>query len=244
MSEPVPSSVHLGPLRLGSLVLDFPVVQAALSGHSDRPMRVLARRHGAPYTVHEVMLERFVREVGTRPRSRRQLGVSDDEHPIGAQLMGSEPSAFAPAALRLVRSGFDVIDINFGCPVRKVVSKGAGAGILNDIPKMVRMTEALVKATRKPVTVKTRLGWDNDHKEIVDITERLQDVGIEAITIHGRTRIQRPREAADWTLIGEVANNPRTRIPVFGNGDVFSPETALAFKDKYGVDGIMIGRGA
>ena len=138
----------------------------------------------------------------------------------------------------------DIIDINYGCPVKKVADKGAGSGILNDIPKMVRMTEAVVKAVNRPVTVKTRLGYDNHMKDIVEIAERLQDVGIQAITIHGRTRVTRSSEPADWTLIGKVKNNPRIQIPIFGNGDIDSPEKALAYKNRYGVDGIMIGRAA
>lgn len=221
---------------------EFPLLLAPMEDVTDTSFRYICKSFGADVTYTEfISSEGLIRDA---EKSVRKLAFNDFERPIGIQIFGHNIDSMIKAAEYAEEADPDIIDINFGCPVRKVVSKGAGAGILNDIPKMVRMTEAVVKATRKPVTVKTRLGWDNDHKEIVDITERLQDVGIEAITIHGRTRVQRPREAADWTLIGDVANNPRTRIPVFGNGDVFSPETARAFKEKYGVDGIMIGRGS
>ncbi len=221
---------------------EFPLLLAPMEDVTDTSFRYICKSFGADVTYTEfISSEGLIRDA---EKSVRKLAFNNFERPIGIQIFGHNIDSMIKAAEYAEEADPDIIDINFGCPVRKVVSKGAGAGILNDIPKMVRMTEAVVKATRKPVTVKTRLGWDNDHKEIVDITERLQDVGIEAITIHGRTRVQRPREAADWALIGDVANNPRTRIPVFGNGDVFSPETARSFKDKYGVDGIMIGRGS
>ena len=248
MSEPVPSSVHLGPLRLGSLVLDFPVVQAALSGHSDRPMRVLARRHGAPYTVHEVMLERFVREVGTRPRSRRQLGVSDDEHPIGAQLMGSEPSAFAPAALRLVRSGFDVIDINFGCPVRKAMGGCRGGYHLGQPDVALEIVRAVRDAVPAsvPVTVKMRRGIDSGAKsrdEFFEILTGAFEAGVAAVTVHGRTVEQKYEGQSDWGFLREVKQVAGSRV-VLGSGDLFSAAACLRMIAETGVDGVSVARGA
>ena len=177
-------------------------------------------------------------------KSVKKLDFIEFERPIGIQIFGHDIDSMVKAAQYAERANPDLIDINYGCPVRKVVAKGAGSGIMNDIPKMVRMTEAVVNAVKLPVTVKTRLGYDDEHKEIVDIAERLQDIGIKAITIHGRTRTQRPRVPADWTLIGEVKNNQRMTIPVFGNGDVTSPETAKYFKGISGVDGLMIARGS
>ncbi len=176
-------------------------------------------------------------------KSVKKLDFSEFERPIGIQIFGHDIDSMVKAAQYAERANPDLIDINYGCPVRKVVAKGAGSGILNDIPKMVKMTEAVVKAVKLPVTIKTRLGYDDEHKEIVDIAERIQDTGIKAITIHGRTRTQRPRIPADWTLIGEVKNNPRMHIPVFGNGDVMDPVSAKKFKDNYGVDGLMVARG-
>ncbi|HOX77003.1 MAG TPA: tRNA-dihydrouridine synthase, partial [Bacteroidales bacterium] len=164
--------------------------------------------------------------------------------PIGIQIFGHDIESMVKAARYAEEANPDIIDINYGCPVKKVAGKGAGSGILNDIPKMVKMTEAVVRAVNKPVTVKTRLGYDNDRKEIVEIAERLQDVGIQAITIHGRTRVTRSSEPADWTLIGKVKENPAMHIPVFGNGDVFTPQAAKFFKETYHVDGLMIARGS
>ncbi len=177
-------------------------------------------------------------------KSVKKLDFDEFERPIGIQIFGHDINSMIQAAQYAERANPDLIDINYGCPVRKVVAKGAGSGIMNDIPKMVKMTEEVVKAVNLPVTVKTRLGYDDEHREIVEIAERLQDVGIKAITIHGRTRTQRPRVPADWTLIGEVKKNPRMQIPVFGNGDVINPESAKYFKDNYGVDGLMIARGS
>ena len=175
-------------------------------------------------------------------KSMMKLDIYEYERPIGIQIFGSDIDSMIQATKITEQTNPDIIDINYGCPVKKVACKGSGAGILQDIPKMVKMTAEIVKATHLPVTVKTRLGWDDDTKYIVEIAERLQDVGIEAISIHGRTRKQMYKGEADWTLIREVKNNPRMKIPVFGNGDIDTPEKALAYKKEYGVDGIMIGR--
>ena len=175
-------------------------------------------------------------------KSMMNLDIYEYERPIGIQIFGSDIDSMIQATKITEQTNPDIIDINYGCPVKKVACKGSGAGILQDIPKMVKMTAEIVKATHLPVTVKTRLGWDDDTKYIVEIAERLQDVGIEAISIHGRTRKQMYKGEADWTLIREVKNNPRIKIPVFGNGDIDTPEKALAYKKEYGVDGIMIGR--
>tara|TARA_Y100000746_G_scaffold123373_1_gene105599 strand:+ start:2 stop:871 length:870 start_codon:yes stop_codon:yes gene_type:complete len=177
-------------------------------------------------------------------KSTQKLDIYDSERPIGIQIFGSEISAMKQATEICAKEKPEIIDINYGCPVKKVANKGAGAGILKDIPKMISMTKEIVKSTDIPVTVKTRLGWDENSKYIVEVAERLQDVGIKAISIHGRTRKQMYKGEADWTLIGEVKNNPRMKIPVFGNGDIDSPQKVQEVKNKYGVDGVMIGRGA
>lgn len=207
---------------------------------SDPPFRALCKRHGA-----DVMYTEFISSEGLirdAVKSRQKLDIFEYERPIGIQIFGNDIAHMREAAEITEQADPDIIDINYGCPVKKVACKGAGAGILQDIPKMVRMTEEIVKAVDKPVTVKTRLGWDENTKYIVEVAERLQDIGIQAISIHGRTRKQMYKGDADWTLIGEVKNNPRIHIPVFGNGDVDSGEKAVQMKDRYGVDGIMIGR--
>jgi nifR3 family TIM-barrel protein len=175
-------------------------------------------------------------------KSVRKLGFEEGERPLGVQIFGNNVEPMVEAARYAERYNPDIIDINFGCPVKKVASKGAGSGILNNIPKMIEITAAVVKAVKTPVTVKTRLGYDSEHKEIVDIAERLQDVGIQALTIHGRLRTTKWGEPADWTLIGEVKNNPRMTIPIIGNGDVVDGPSAKYFLDNFGVDGLMIGR--
>lgn len=221
---------------------EFPILLAPMEDVSDPPFRYVCKMFGA-----DVMYTEFISSEGLirdADKSVKKLDFDEFERPIGIQIFGHDIDSMVKAAQYAERANPDLIDINYGCPVRKVVAKGAGSGILNDIPKMVKMTEAVVKAVNLPVTVKTRLGYDDEHKEIVDIAESLQDVGIKAITIHGRTRTQRPRIRADWTLIGEVKNNPRMHIPVFGNGDVVSPESAKHFKDNYGVDGLMVARGS
>lgn len=177
-------------------------------------------------------------------KSIQKLDIFDYERPMGIQMFGGEEDAMVQSAKIIEAVQPDLIDINYGCPVNKVVCKMAGAGILQDIPKMIRLTEQVVKATNLPVTVKTRLGWDDNSKNIVEVAERLQDIGIKALSIHGRTRKQMYKGEADWTLIGEVKNNPRMHIPIFGNGDIDSPQKALEYKNIYGVDGLMIGRAA
>lgn len=175
-------------------------------------------------------------------KSVQKLDIFEYERPVGIQLFGSDIAHMQQSAEIATAAHPDLIDINYGCPVKNVACRGAGAALLQDIPKMVRMTEAVVKATHLPVTVKTRLGWDDSTKNVMEVAERLQDIGIEALTIHGRTRVQLYKGAADWTLIGDIKNNPRIRIPIFGNGDIDSPQKALEYKNRYGVDGLMIGR--
>ncbi|HEX8039653.1 MAG TPA: tRNA dihydrouridine synthase DusB, partial [Chryseosolibacter sp.] len=177
-------------------------------------------------------------------KSRQKLDIFEYERPIGIQLFGGEISSMVESARIASEVSPDLIDINYGCPVKAVACRGAGAALLQDIPKMVKMTAEVVKATHLPVTVKTRLGWDDHTKNIAEVAERLQDIGIQALTIHGRTRVQMYKGSADWTLIGAVRENPRIRIPVFGNGDIDSPQKALEYRNRYGVDGIMIGRAA
>ncbi len=219
---------------------EFPLLLAPMEDVSDPPFRYVCKLYGADMMYTEfISSEGLIRDAD---KSVRKLDFEEFERPIGIQIFGHDINSMIKAAQYAERANPDLIDINYGCPVRKVVSKGAGSGILNDIPKMVQMTSEVVKAVKLPVTVKTRLGYDDEHREIVDIAERLQDVGIKALTIHGRTRTQRPRIPADWTLIGEVKNNTRMHIPIFGNGDVVGPESAKYFKDNFGVDGLMIAR--
>ena len=175
-------------------------------------------------------------------KTQRKLKIFDEERPVGIQLYGKEIDAMVEAAKIAAEAGPELIDINFGCPVKKIAGKGAGAGMLRDIPKMVEMTRQIVEAVELPVTVKTRLGWDDSSKEIVEVAEKLQDTGIKALTIHGRTRAQMYNGEADWSLIGEVKNNPRMHIPIIGNGDLTNPVKAKKYLDKYGVDALMIGR--
>ena len=228
--------IQIGNIELG----DFPILLAPMEDVSDPPFRYVCKLFGADMMYTEfISSEGLIRDAA---KSVKKLDFDEFERPIGTQIFGHDIDSMVKAAQYAERANPDVIDINYGCPVRKVVRKGAGSGIMNDIPKMVKMTEAVVNAVALPVTVKTRLGYDDDHQEIVDIAERLQDVGIKAITIHGRTRTQRPRIPADWTLIGEVKNNTRMQIPVFGNGDVIDAQSAKHFKDNYGVDGLMIAR--
>lgn len=207
---------------------------------SDPPFRALCKENGA-----DVMYTEFISSEGLirdAAKSVMKLDIFEYERPVGIQIFGSEIESMKRATELTAQANPDIIDINYGCPVKKVACKGAGAGILQDIPKMVEMTKEIVNSTTLPVTVKTRLGWDEDSKYIVEVAERLQDVGIEAISIHGRTRKQMYKGDADWSLIAEVKNNPRMHIPVFGNGDVDTPERAVEYKQRFGVDGIMIGR--
>lgn len=219
---------------------EFPLLLAPMEDVSDPPFRELCKQHGADLMYTEfISSEGLIRDAH---KSVQKLDIFDYERPIGIQIFGGNFDSMKKATETVEASAPDLIDINYGCPVKKVVNKNAGAGILKDIPKMVELTREIVNATSLPVTVKTRLGWDEHSKHIVEVAERLQDVGIQAISIHGRTRKQMYKGEADWTLIGEVKNNPRMQIPVFGNGDVDSPEKALEMKSRFGVDGVMIGR--
>lgn len=219
---------------------DFPILLAPMEDVSDPPFRALCKKNGADLMYTEfISSEGLIRDAA---KSMQKLDIYEYERPIGIQVFGSEIESMKEATKVIEKTNPDIIDINYGCPVKKVACKGAGAGILQDIPKMVKMTAEIVKSTNLPVTVKTRLGWDDQTKFIVDVAERLQDVGIEAISIHGRTRKQMYKGEADWSLIRDVKNNQRMHIPVFGNGDINSPEKALKYKNEYGVDGLMIGR--
>jgi tRNA-dihydrouridine synthase B len=219
---------------------EFPLLLAPMEDVSDPPFRALCKKHGADLMYTEfISSEGLIRDAA---KSVQKLDIYEYERPVGIQIFGSEIDSMIQAAKIIEQTNPDIIDINYGCPVKKVACKGAGAGILQDIPKMVRMTKEIVDAVGLPVTVKTRLGWDDDTKYVVETAERLQDIGIEAISIHGRTRKQMYKGEADWTLIGEVKNNPRMKIPVFGNGDIDSPEKAVEYRNRYGVDGIMVGR--
>lgn len=207
---------------------------------SDPPFRALCKEQGADVVYTEfISSEGLIRDAA---KSTMKLDIYEKERPVGIQIFGANLDSMLQSVEIVEKSNPDIIDINFGCPVKKVVSKGAGAGILKDIPLMVSLTEAMVKHTNLPITVKTRLGWDTDSIKIVEVAERLQDVGCKAISIHGRTRKQMYKGDANWAPITEVKNNPRMHIPIFGNGDVSSPEKALEMRDKYGLDGAMIGR--
>lgn len=219
---------------------EFPLLLAPMEDVSDPPFRALCKKHGADLMYTEfISSEGLIRHAA---KSKMKLDIYEEERPVGIQVFGAELDSMIEAVKIIEQTNPDIIDINYGCPVKKVVCKGAGSGILRDIPKMIRLTEAIVKATHLPVTVKTRLGWDDESKHIIEVAERLQDVGIEALSVHGRTRVQMYKGDADWTLIGEVKNNPRMHIPIFGNGDINTPEKAVQYKNMYGVDGIMIGR--
>lgn len=228
--------VKIADISLG----DFPLLLAPMEDVSDPPFRYLCKKHGADLMYTEfISSEGLIRDAA---KSTQKLDIFEYERPIGIQIFGYEIESMREATEITAATGPDIIDINYGCPVKKVACKGAGAGILQDPDKMVRMTKAIVDSTDIPVTVKTRLGWDENSKHIVEIAERLQDVGIKALSIHGRTRKQMYKGQADWTLIGEVKNNPRMHIPIFGNGDIDTPQKAVEYKNKYGVDGVMIGR--
>lgn len=219
---------------------DFPLLLAPMEDVSDPPFRAVCKAHGADLMYTEfISSEGLIRHAA---KSQQKLDIFDYERPVGIQLFGSDVATMAECARISAAAGPDLIDINYGCPVKQVACKGAGAALLQDIPKMVRMTEAVVKATTLPVTVKTRLGWDDSTRNVEEVAERLQDIGIQALTIHGRTRAQLYKGEADWSLIGRIKDNPRIRIPIFGNGDIDSPEKAVEYKNRYGVDGVMIGR--
>ncbi|HCF63775.1 MAG TPA: tRNA dihydrouridine synthase DusB [Ferruginibacter sp.] len=229
--------------KIGNITLpEFPLLLAPMEDVSDPPFRAVCKDNGADLMYSEfISSEGLIRDA---MKSRKKLDFSEEERPFGIQIFGGDEEAMALSARICETVQPDLVDINFGCPVKKVVSKGAGAGVLKDINLMVRLTEAVVKSTNLPVTVKTRLGWDDQSKNIEEVAERLQDVGVKALAIHGRTRCQLYKGEADWTLIGKVKNNPRIQIPIFGNGDIDSPQKAREYKNRYGVDGIMIGRAA
>lgn len=230
--------VKISNIELG----EFPLLLAPMEDVSDPPFRAVCKANGADLMYTEfISTEGLVRNA---IKSRQKLDIFDYERPIGIQIFGGDEEAMALATQIVDATNPDLVDINFGCPVKKVVCKGAGAGVLKDIELMVRLTEAVVKSTKLPVTVKTRLGWDENSKNVETVAERLQDVGIAALSIHGRTRAQMYKGEADWTLIGKIKNNPRIHIPIFGNGDIDSPQKAVEYKNRYGVDGVMIGRAA
>jgi len=228
--------VKIGDISLG----EFPLLLAPMEDVSDPPFRYVCKKHGADLMYTEfISSEGLIRDAA---KSTQKLDIFEYERPVGIQIFGSEIDSMVEATKIASSVNPDLIDINYGCPVKKVVCKGGGAAILTNPQKMVAMTKAIVEATHLPVTVKTRLGWDDKTKNIVDVAERLQDVGIKALSIHGRTRVQLYKGEADWTLIGEVKNNPRMQIPIFGNGDIDTPQKAWEYKNRYGVDGVMIGR--
>lgn len=228
--------VRIGNIELG----DFPFLLAPMEDVSDPPFRSLCKEQGCDLMYTEfISVEGLIRDAS---KSVQKLDIYDEERPIGIQIFGAELDSMTRAAEIVEEARPEILDINFGCPVQKVVCKMAGAGILKDIPKMVELTSAIVKSTNLPVTVKTRLGWDEQTIYIEEVAERLQDVGIQALSIHGRTRKQMYKGEADWSHIARVKNNPRIHIPIFGNGDIDSPEKAMLYRERYGVDGIMIGR--
>ena len=228
-------------LKIGNIELpEFPLLLAPMEDVSDPPFRALCKEQGADVVYTEfISSEGLIRDAA---KSVMKLDIYEKERPVGIQIFGANLDSMLRTVEIVEKSKPDIIDINFGCPVKKVVSKGAGAGILKDIDLMVKLTKEMVKHTDLPVTVKTRLGWDHDSIKIVEVAERLQDVGCAAISIHGRTRAQMYKGDADWKPIADVKNNPRMHIPVFGNGDVNTPERAVEMRDKYGLDGAMIGR--
>lgn len=230
-------------VKIGNIELpEFPLLLAPMEDVSDPPFRRLCKLNGADLMYSEfISSEGLIREA---IKSRQKLDIFDYEKPVGIQIFGGDEEAMAISAKIVEAVQPDLVDINFGCPVKKVVCKGAGAGVLKDIDLMVRLTKAVVKSTHLPVTVKTRLGWDTESINIQEVAERLQEAGIKALSIHGRTRSQMYKGEADWTEIAKVKANPNIEIPIFGNGDIDSPQKAVEYKAKYGVDGIMIGRAA
>ncbi|RLJ73547.1 tRNA dihydrouridine synthase DusB [Pedobacter alluvionis] len=231
-------SVKIGNIDLG----EFPLLLAPMEDVSDPPFRYVCKKNGADMMYTEfISSEGLIRDAA---KSRQKLDIFEYERPIGIQIFGGDIDHMREASEIASAAGPDLVDINYGCPVKNVVCKGAGSSLLQDIDKMVKMTDAVVKASHLPVTVKTRLGWDDNTKNVYEVAERLQDVGIKALTIHGRTRAQLYKGEADWALIREIKRNPRIKIPIFGNGDVDSPEKAANWRMEYEVDGIMIGRAA
>lgn len=228
-------------VKIGNITLgDFPLLLAPMEDVSDPPFRAVCKENGADLMYTEfISSEGLIRDAA---KSVQKLDIFEYERPIGIQIFGSDIEVMREAAEIATEAGPDLIDINYGCPVKAVACKGAGAALLQDVPKMVAMTKTIVESTHLPVTVKTRLGWDENTKYIREVAARLQDIGIQALSIHGRTRKQMYKGEADWTLIGEVANDPAIHIPIFGNGDIDSPEKAKLYRDRYGVQGMMIGR--
>ncbi len=230
--------VKIGNINLG----EFPLLLAPMEDVSDPPFRLVCKENGA-----DLMYTEFISSEGlirNAAKSVQKLDIFEYERPIGIQLFGSDVETMGECAKIATAAHPDLIDINYGCPVKNVACRGAGAALLQDIPKMAEMTAAVVKATHLPVTVKTRLGWNEETKNIEEVAERLQDVGIQALTVHGRTRAQMYKGEADWTLIAKIKENPRIKIPIFGNGDIDSAEKAMDYRNRFGVDGIMIGRAA
>lgn len=230
-------------IKIGNIQLpDFPLLLAPMEDVSDPPFRRLCKTHGADMMYSEfISSEGLIRDA---IKSKMKLDIFDYERPVGIQIFGGDEEAMEMSSKIVSTVKPDLVDINFGCPVKKVVCKGAGAGVLKDIDLMIKLTKAVINGTNLPVTVKTRLGWDDNSINIDEVAERLQDLGVAALTIHARTRAQMYKGMADWSHIARVKNNPRITIPIFGNGDVDSPERALEYKNKYGIDGIMIGRAA
>ena len=230
--------VRIDKIELG----EFPLLLAPMEDVSDPPFRAVCKEQGADLMYTEfISSEGLIRDAA---KSQKKLDIYDYERPIGIQIFGGDEDAMAQSGRIVATREPDLLDINFGCPVKKVVCKGAGAAVLKDIDLMVRLTKAVIKSTSLPVTIKTRLGWDDSTKNIEEVVERMQDIGVKAVTIHGRTRAQLYKGEADWSLIGKIKDNPRIAIPIFGNGDIDSPEKALEYRNRYGVDGIMIGRSA
>jgi nifR3 family TIM-barrel protein len=229
--------------KIGNIILpDFPLLLAPMEDVSDPPFRRLCKLHGADLMYSEfISSEGLIRDA---IKSRMKLDIFDYERPVGIQIFGGDEEAMAMSAKIVDAVQPDLIDINFGCPVKKVVCKGAGAGVLKDVDLMVRLTKAVIKGTNLPVTVKTRLGWDENSINIDEVAERLQDIGVQALTVHARTRAQMYKGHSDWSHIARVKNNPRITMPIFGNGDIDTPEKALEYKNKFGLDGMMIGRAA
>jgi len=230
-------------IKIGNINLSgFPLLLAPMEDVSDPPFRAVCKKHGADLMYTEfISSEGLIRDA---MKSRQKLDIFEEERPVGIQIFGGDEEAMAISAGIVDAVNPDLLDINFGCPVKKVVCKGAGAAVLKDIDLMIRLTNAVIKSCNVPVTVKTRLGWDFDSINIIEVAERLQDIGVQALSIHGRTRSQLYKGEADWSWIAKVKDHPRIKIPIFGNGDVDSPQKALEYKNKYGVDGIMIGRAA
>ncbi|AWG24275.1 tRNA dihydrouridine synthase DusB [Flavobacterium kingsejongi] len=230
-------------VKIGNIELpDFPLLLAPMEDVSDPPFRRLCKLHGADMMYSEfISSEGLIRDA---MKSRQKLDIFDYERPVGIQIFGGDEEAMALSAKIVETVHPDLVDINYGCPVKKVVCKGAGAGVLKDVDLMVRLTKAVIKSTHLPVTVKTRLGWDEDSINIDEVAERLQDIGVQALTVHARTRAQMYKGSADWTHIERVKNNPRITMPIFGNGDIDSPQKALEYKNRFGLDGMMIGRAA